>query len=103
MPRLVEQYLGTCEVKLRILDDKNYLLIKSYGPSIYTVKGKTSTKDGPQYTNFNSECLLECAHAKHDIKYNKFPYANVKVDRLTFDLLAEEEKTTLSSYGLNLA
>lgn len=84
MPRLVEQYLGTCEVKLRILDDKDYLLIKSYGPSIYTVKGKTSTKDGPQYTNFNSECLLE--------------YANVKVDRLTFDLLAEEEKTTLSSY-----
>ena len=38
------------------------------GPPTYTVKGETRTKYGLQYVHFNSECFLEYAHAKHEIK-----------------------------------
>ena len=103
VPSLVEQCQRNCGVKLKTSDDGDYLLIKSHDPSTYTVKGETRTKYGPQYVHFNSECLFEYAHAKHDIKFSKFPFANIKVDRLTYDLSAEEEKTTLISYGLNFA
>ena len=84
--RLVEQCQGNCGVKLKTSDDGDYLLIKSHAPSTYTVKRETRTKNVPQYVHFNSKCLLEYAHAKHDIKYNKFPFPNIKVDRLTYDL-----------------
>ena len=99
----MERCQGNCGVKLKTSDDGDYLLIKSHGPSTYTVKGETRTKYGPQYVHFNSKYLLECVHAKRDIKFNEFPLANIKVDRLMYDLSAEEEKTTLISYGLNFA
>ena len=94
---------GNSGVKLKTSDDGDYLLIKSHGPSAHTVKGEIRTKYGPQYVHFNSECFLEYAHAKHDIKFNKLPFVNIRVARLTYDLSAEEEKTTLISYGLNFA
>ena len=103
VPRLVERCQGNSGVKLKTTDDGDYLLIKSHGLSTYTVKEETKTKYGPQYVHFNSECLLEYAHAKHDIKYNQVSFANSRVDRLMYDPLAEEEKTTLISYGLNSA
>ena len=103
MPRLVDRCQENCGVKLKASDDEDYLFIKSHGQSTYTVKGESRTKYGPQYVQFNSECLLEYAHTKHDIKYSKFPFANIKADRLTYDLLAEEEKITLIRFGLNLA
>ena len=103
MPQLVKQCQGNCRVKLKTSDDGDYLLIKSHGPLTYTVKGETRTKYGPQYVHFNSECLLEYTHPKNDIKYSEFPFANIKVDRETYDLLAKQEKTTLISHGLNFA
>ena len=103
MPQLVKHCQGNSTVKLKTSDDGDYLLIKSHGPSTYTVKGETRTKYGPQYVHFNSECLLEYAHPKNDIKYSEFPFANIKVDRETYDLLAKQEKTTLISHGLNFA
>ena len=74
-----------------------------HGPSTYTVKGGTRSKYRSQYVHFNCECLLEYTHTKHDIKYIEFPFANIKVDRLTYNQLAEEEKNTLISYKLNVA
>ena len=99
----MERYQGNCGIKLKTPDDGDYLLIKSHGPSTYTVKGKTRTKYRPRYVHFYSECLLQFVQVKYDIKYNEFPFANIKVDKLTYDLLAEEEKTTMISYGLNFA
>ena len=100
VPRLVEQCQRRCGVKLKTSDDGDYLLVKSYDP-LSCCKGETRTKHQPQYVHFNRECLLEHAHAKHDIKYNGFPFANIKVNR--YDLLTEEEKPTLISYELNFA
>ena len=88
---------------MKTSDDGDYLLIKSHGPSTYTVKGETRTKYRPQYIHFNNECFLEYAQVKYEIKYNEFLLSNIKVDRLKYDLLVEEEKTSLISYGLNFA
>ena len=38
LPRLGERCQGNCGVKLKTSDDGDYLLIKSHGPSTYTVK-----------------------------------------------------------------
>ena len=72
VPRHVERCQGNCGNKLKPADNGDYLLIKSHGPSSYSVKEESKTKYGPQYIHFQNDCLKECAHLKHDVTYENF-------------------------------
>ena len=56
IPRLVQRYQGNCSVKLCTADEGDYLLVKPYGTSTFSVKGETRSKYGPLYIHFKSEC-----------------------------------------------
>ena len=64
VPRVVERCQGNCGIKLKPADNRDYLLVKSHGPSTYMVKGESRTRYGPQYIHFKADCLKEYAHAK---------------------------------------
>ena len=101
VPRLVERCQGNCGDKLSPSDLEDYLLVKSHGPSHFTVKGEARTKFGPQYIHFNNKCLSEYARSKHGISYDKFPLSSIIVDKITADLLSDEEKNNLIDYGIS--
>ena len=100
VPRQVERCQSNCGNKLKSSDNGDYLLVKSHGPSSYSVKGESRAKYGPQYIHFKNDCLKEYAHLKHDVKYEKFPLSIITIDKLTSELLSEEDKNNLIEYGL---
>ena len=102
VPRIVERCQGNCGIKLIPADENDYLLVKSYGPSTYTVKGECKTKYGPQYIHFKGECLKEYAHRKHEKVYNIFPFELITTDNVTSSSLNESSKNELRGYGLNI-
>ena len=101
VPRQVERCQGNCGNKLKSSDNSDYLLVKSHGPSSYSVKGESKTKYGPQYIHFKNDCLKEYAHLKHDVKYEKFPLSIITIDKLTSELLGEEDKNNLIEYRMS--
>ena len=100
VPRQVERCRGNCENTLKTAGNGLYLLIKSHYPSSYSVKGESKTKYVPQYIHFKNDCLKEYAHLKHDVTYEKFPLSILTIDKLTLELLREEDKSNLTEYGL---
>ena len=72
VPRQVERCQGNCGNKLKSSDNSDYLLVKSHGPSSYSVKGESRTKYGPQCIHFKNDCLKEYAHLKHDKNMKNF-------------------------------
>ena len=102
VPRQVERCQGNCGNKLKPSDNGDYLLVKSHGPSSYTVKGETRTKYGPQYIHFRNDCFREYTRLKHDIIHDTFPFTIITIDQATSDLLNEREKKDLLECGLRL-
>jgi len=100
VPRLVQRCQGNCGVNLFPADQKDYLLVRSYGLSTYTVKGETRSKYGPQYVHFNSECLKEYSHQKHDVAYEKFPLSLLTVNDATRERLSDDEKAYLEGFDI---
>ena len=104
VPRKVERCHGNCGVKLEPSDKANndYLVVKSFGTSTFMVKGESHCKYGPQYVHFQSDCLKEYAHRKHDLSYEDFPFAEIKVVQKTLQALSNDDKSNLKEYGLNI-
>lgn len=100
VPRKVEKCQGNCGEKLVTADLSDYLLVRSYGPSTFMVKGESMTKYGPQYVHFNAQCLKEYAHRKHDIYYENFPLSIVSVTDTTLGKLSQHEKEFLTGLGV---
>ena len=101
VPRQVERCQSNCGNKLKSSDNGDYLLVKSHGPSSYSVKGESRTKYVPQYIHFKNDFFKEYAHLKHDVKYEKFPLSIITIDKLTSELLGEEDKNNLIEYGMS--
>ena len=99
--KVLERCQGNCGNKVKSSDNGDYLLVKSHGPSSYSVKGESRTKYGPPYIHFKNDCSKEYAHLKHDVKYEKFPLSIITIDKLTSELLGEEDKNNLIEYGLS--
>ena len=57
VPRLVQRCQGNCGVKLCTVDEGDYLLVKSYGISTFSVKGETRSKYAPLYIHFKKRVL----------------------------------------------
>ena len=104
VPRKVERCQGNCGVKLEPSDKANndYLVVKSFGTSTFMVKGESPSKYGPQYVHFQSDCSKEYAHRKHDLSYEDFPFAEIKVVQKTLQALSNDDKSNLKEYGLNI-
>ena len=102
VPRLAERCQGNCGIKLKPADNRDYLLVKSHGPSTYMVKGESRTSYGPQYIHFKADCPKEYAHAKQDSVYDVFPFELIKVEKETLKQLTEEEKAYLQSFNIKL-
>ena len=66
----------------------------------FMVKGESHSKYGPQYVHFQCDCLKEYAHRKHDLSYEEFPFAEIKVDQKTLQGLSNDDKSNLKEYGL---
>ena len=80
-----------CCRKLSQSNEKDYLLIKSNGPTTFLVNGEEQTKVGPQYVHFNKKCLKEYLHRKHNVQVEEFPYERNIIDRETLNRLTDEE------------
>ena len=102
VPRLVERCQGNCGIKLKPADNRDYLLVKSHGPSIYMVKKESRTRCGPQYIHFKVDCLKDYAHVKQDIVYDVSPFDLIKVEKETLKQLTKEEKACLQSFNIKL-
>ena len=104
VPRKVERCQGNCGVKLEPSDEanNNYLVVKSFGTSTFMVKGESHSKYSPQYVHFQRDCLKEYAHGKHDLSYEDFPFAEIKVDQKILQALTNDDKSNLKEYGLNI-
>ena len=93
VPRLVQRCQGNCGVKLCTADEGDYLLVKSYGTSTFSVKDETRSKCGPLYILFKNECLKEYAHQKHDVFYKEFPLSLVTINEAALKKLSDDEKS----------
>ena len=102
VPRLVECCQGNCGIKLKPADNRDYLLVKSHGPSTYMIKEESRTRYGLQHIHFKADCLKECAHARRDTVYDVFPFELIKVEEETLKQLTEEEKACLQSFNIKL-
>ena len=100
--RLAKRCQGNCGIKLKLANIRDYLLVKSHGPSTYMVKGESRTRYGPQYIHFKADCLKEYAHAKQDTVYEVFPFELIKVENETLKQLTEEEKVYLQCFNIRL-
>jgi len=100
LPRAVERCQGNCGIKLVPAEEQDYLVIKSYGQSTYTVNGECKSKYGPQYIHFNTQCLREYAYQKHNTYHDVFPLYMIDINKNTLLKLNEEEKENLESYGV---
>ena len=98
VPQQVERCQENCGNKLKPADSGDYLLIKSHGPSSYSVNGESKTKCGPHYIQLKNDCLKEYAHLKHDVTYEKSPLSIITTDKLTSEFLSEEDKSNLIEY-----
>ena len=49
VPRLAERCQGNCGIKLKPADNRDYLLVKSHGPSTYMAKEESRARYGPEY------------------------------------------------------
>ena len=45
------------------------------------VKGESHFKYGPQYIHSQGDCLKEYARRKHDLSFEDFSFAEMKVDQ----------------------
>ena len=102
VPRLVQHCQGNCGMKLCAADEGDYLLVKSYGISTFSVKGEKRSKYGPLYIHFKSECLKEHAHHKHDVFCKEFPLSLVKINEATPKKLSNCEKSQLEEFGITM-
>ena len=102
VPRLVQRFQGDCGVKLSTADEGDYLLVKSYGTSTFSIKDETGSKYGPLYIHFKSECLKEYAHQKHDVFSKEFPLSLVTINEAAQKKLPDYEKSQLEKFGITM-
>ena len=70
--------------------------------STFMVKGESHFKYGPQYIHSQGDCLKEYAHRKHDLSFEDFSFAEMKVDQKTLQAFLNDDKSNLKEYGLNI-
>ena len=102
VPRKVQRCQGECNRNLIPADNEDYLLVKSYGRSYFTLHGREHSKFGPQYIHFNQDCLKQYTERKQGMHYERFPYDLIKVHKDTLPLLADETKAFLLSHKVVL-
>ena len=53
------------------------------------------------HISIQRDCLKEYAHRKHDLSYEGFTFAEIKVDQKALQALSNDDKSNLKEYGLN--
>jgi hypothetical protein len=80
--RSVERCQGMCGDQLKPADNDDYYVVKSYGPSSYTVNGEMHTTYGLQYVHFHVLCLTNYCKRKHNKSFDIFQFDLITVHQV---------------------
>ena len=98
LSKSVTRCQGSCGKKI---DQKDTMLIKSYGTMRWTDKktGKKMSKHGPMYIHFNEHCLRKFDNKKFYAPDESFDYSVITLCQETLTVLNKEERSLLRKRG----